>query len=105
MRKKILLVSILVVFMLVTISFASAINANNIDTEKKESPLYRIRTQRAIREKIGLVIGNIMTKILGKRIFFIPSRQFNEGASLRAKEIFETKIGCTSFPTWEVCNC
>jgi hypothetical protein len=76
MNKKILVVSISVVFMLVTISYASAINANNIDTEKKESPLYRIRTRRTITEKIGLIVENIKTKFLGERMFFLPFQSF-----------------------------
>ena len=52
MKKKILLVSILATFMLVAISFAAAVNTNN-SADKKESPLYRLRTRRAIEEKIS----------------------------------------------------
>ena len=59
MNKKIFLISILAVFMLVTISFASAINSNTTNVEKKESPLYRIRTRLAIGEKIGQIFKNI----------------------------------------------
>ena len=69
--KKILIISISAVLMLVTISFASAIDTNT-DVEKKESPLYKIRTRQAIREKIGKIIENIKTKFLGERIFFLP---------------------------------
>jgi hypothetical protein len=73
MNKKILLVSILSLVMLLTISFASAINTNNIDADKKESPLYRIRTRRVIGEKIGVIIENIRTNFLVERIFFLQS--------------------------------
>ena len=52
MNKKILVVSIIAVFTLVAISFASAINTTT-PVKKKESPLFRIRNRRAIREKIG----------------------------------------------------
>ena len=72
MNKKILLVSTLAVFMLLTISFASAINTNNTDIQREESPLYRIRTSRAIKEKIPNIIENIKTKFIGERIFFLP---------------------------------
>jgi hypothetical protein len=70
MNKKILLFSIVSVFMLVAISYAAAINTTN--TEKKDSPLYRIRTKRAITEKISEIIENIKTRFLGNRIFFLP---------------------------------
>ena len=72
MNKKILLISILSFLMLLTISFASAINTNTTDIERKESPLYRIRIRRAIGEKITIIIENIRTKFLGERIFFLP---------------------------------
>jgi len=72
MNKKILLVSILAVFMLLTISFASAVTTNTTKTERKESPLYSIRTRQAIREKISNIIENIKAKFLGERIFFLP---------------------------------
>ena len=69
MNKKILLVSSIAVFMLLFISFASAINTNNTNTERKESPLYKIRTRLAIGEKISQIFENIKTKFLGERIF------------------------------------
>ena len=56
MNKKILLVSILSFLMLLTISFASAIDINTSDVERKESPLFGIRTKRAITEKINDII-------------------------------------------------
>jgi len=70
MKKKIVTISILAVFILVAISYATAVNATN--TEKKESPLYGLRAKRAIREKLGDLIENIKTKFLGSRIFFLP---------------------------------
>ena len=72
MKKKIMIGGIIVIFMLVTISFASAINTNNINAERKESPLYKIRTELAIKEKIGKIFVLIKTRFLGERIFFIP---------------------------------
>jgi hypothetical protein len=48
-NKKILTVSILAMFMLVTISFASAVEHSSItNVEKKDSPLYKMRIQQAI---------------------------------------------------------
>ena len=72
MKKKLLLGSILAVFMLVTISFASAINTTNTQTTKKESPLYKIRIGRAISEKISQIFENIKTSFLGERLFYLP---------------------------------
>ena len=62
MKMKIMVVSLLAVFMLVAISYASAINTNkNINTniKKKESPLYKVRTIRAIGEKLGKIFKEL----------------------------------------------
>ena len=46
--------SIMTVLLLVAISFASAINTNTVKSvERKDSPLFRIRIRKAIREKIS----------------------------------------------------
>ena len=65
MNKKILTISILAIFMLVTISFATAITTNTTDTQKRESPLFKIRTRLAIGERIK----DLTTKFLKTRIF------------------------------------
>jgi hypothetical protein len=67
--KKIVMISILAVFMLVLISYATAVNIR--DVERKESPLYRIRAVTAIGEKVDRIVDNIKTKFLGERIFFL----------------------------------
>lgn len=67
MNKKILIFVVLATLMLVTITFATAIQTTN--TNKKESPLYKIRTKLAIGERIQ----NLKTKFIGERIFFLPS--------------------------------
>ena len=73
MNKKILVVSILAVFTLVAISFATAVSSNTVKTnDKKESPLYSIRTRRAIGERLGKIIDYIKTRFLGDRLFFLP---------------------------------
>jgi len=106
MKKKILITGILIVLMLVTISYATALNTTN--TENKESPLYRLRISMAIREKVENIIENIRTKFLGERIFFLPSKQSRKGLlSVRdsekqiIKEYTEGFIGptCAYYPT------
>jgi len=73
MNRKITCISIVAVLMLITISYATALNTT--DVEKKESPLFKIRTNRVIKEKISSIIENIKTQFLGGRIFFIPFLQ------------------------------
>ena len=98
MNKKILLVSILAVFMLVAISYAAAVDTNTANTKRKESPLYKIRTGKAIAEKITNIIENIRTKFLGERIFFLPFQWMrNAEFSIRdrfLKEYTEVVTGC-----------
>ena len=73
MKKKLIIISILAVAILMILSFSSAVSSNISKTaKKKESPLYGIRTRRAIRERIRNLIENIKTKFLGDRIFFVP---------------------------------
>lgn len=71
MKKKIMFLSILAVLTLVAISFASAINTQDTTTlkiRKGYSPLFFIRTRKAIREKIG----DLLTRFIGQRVFFLP---------------------------------
>jgi len=72
MKKKIATISILAIFMIATISFASATNTSDTDVGRKESPLYGLRTKRAVSEKITDIIENIRTRFLGNRMFFLP---------------------------------
>lgn len=71
MNKKLLILSILAVFMLVAISFVSAVNITTT-SEKKESPLFRIRTRRAIGERLSELRENIKSRFIGERIFSLP---------------------------------
>jgi len=103
MNKKILLISILAVFMLLMISYASAVNINANNAENKESPLFGVRTRRAISEKIGSIIKNIKARFLGERIFHLPFQWIkskdNDSPVLAFSESFST-VGCftCSFP-------
>ena len=73
MNKKILIVSIIAVFLLVAISLSTAVSSNTVNTiKKKESPLFGIRTRRAVKERVGEVIENIKAKYIGERVFFLP---------------------------------
>jgi hypothetical protein len=76
MNKKIMIFCVSAVFMLIAISFASAVNTNEKNASEKESPLYRIRAKSAVREKIGEMIDSIKTNFLGERIFFVPFFRF-----------------------------
>jgi len=68
MNKKILVFCILAVFMLLAITFASTVTSDTSKPNRKESPLFRIRTRQAIKEKIG----KLLTRFVGERIFFLP---------------------------------
>ena len=61
--------------MLVAISFASAVTINTQTTEKRESPLFKIRTKLAIGEQIK----DLTTKFLRQRIFFLKFEWLIEG--------------------------
>ena len=74
MKKKILIIGISVAFMLVTISYATALRTTEV--EKKESPLFRLRAQKAIKEKINTILESIKTKFIGERVFWIHFRIF-----------------------------
>ncbi len=67
---KIFLISIITVLLLVTITFAAAINTTN--TDKRESPLFGIRTRLEIGDKIQNLKDNIKARFFGERLFFLP---------------------------------
>ena len=72
MNKKIVLMGLLAVFMLVSISFVTSAEVNK-EVDKKESPLYGIRTKSAIGAKISNILENIKSRFIGNRVFFMPS--------------------------------
>lgn len=71
MKKKIVVGCISLIFMMLAISFATAINTNTKD-EKTASPLYQLRTNQAVNKKTDQIKENIKTNFLTNRIFFIP---------------------------------
>ena len=87
MKNKILIISILIVLTLVTVSFTSTVSSNvSTSTIKKESPLYKIRTNRAIKDRIKDIVENIKTRFLENRVFIIPLLME------KIKNIYETEI-------------
>jgi hypothetical protein len=73
MNKKITIISILAVLMLIAIALSATVSSNATNTDKKESPLWRIRTKREINEKLENIINNIKASFIGEgRAFFIP---------------------------------
>ena len=60
--------SFIAVFILISISFSTALSSNTNNDENKESPLYRIRTRRAIGERIIELKEIIKTKFIGQRL-------------------------------------
>ena len=104
MNKKILTVSILAVLMLVAITFATAVSSNtNTTVEKKESPLFGIRTRLAIGERLESLKETIKAKFVGERVFFLPFQwlknvnEFSE-RNLLARKTCTQNVWCTSGP-------
>ena len=120
MKKKIIAISILAVFMLVTISIVTAVGTTHTakPVEKKGgSPLFGIRTRRAIavEEKIGELKASVRDGIKAwfvNREFFLPF-QWHMGGDYCPEECFAVRDqlgiktnGCT-YP-WQTCypnNC
>jgi len=71
MNRRIILLSTMTVIMLIIIAFTSTVNSDNSKPIRKESPLFNIRTRKAIREKIKDIIK---TRFIGERVFFLPFR-------------------------------
>ena len=68
MKIKIMIVCFGAVFMLLAISYATAINNSNV--EAKESPLFTIRTKISLSQNIGKIFEKIKINFIGNRIFF-----------------------------------
>jgi len=86
--------------MLVSVSFVSSAEINT-DVEKKDSPLWRIRSKQAITEKISNIVDNIKTKLFGERAFFLPFKSLlkidpvsDDFDTQQMSCTFEKRIGC-----------
>jgi len=96
MKKKILALSILAVFMLVTVSLGTVGGSESTrSTESKESPLYKIRNNKKVNERIGNILENIKTKFLGERTFFLPFTSLTNREPLSLSYLLQMKSGIT----------
>jgi len=85
--KKIVWIYILAVIMLVAVSYVSAVTANSAESiQKKESPLYRVRSKIAISEKIATLINMVKSRFLGERIFFLRFDRLSYETPILSKE-------------------
>jgi hypothetical protein len=92
MKKKLFAISILAVFMLVGISFATAINPDTTTYQKKkESPLFKIRTRHAIGEKLKEILKNLIIKFFGERRFFLPFQWMKNRQHHSIRDLLEQK--------------
>ena len=108
MRKKLLILGLISVLMLLTTSFVSAVGVNVEKKDVNESPLYKLRIDRSIREKIGKIYDTIKTKFLGERLFFIPSKfklNLNMKDSLGYKSTYCTMYYPHCFTWWPLPIC
>ena len=80
MMRKGFVLGIVVLFIGISIISSTATNTTT-DIERKESPLFCIRTNQVLREKIG----DLITKYIGERVFFLPFQllKYKESLSLR----------------------
>ena len=93
LKKRVFILSIFVIFLIVAISFASAINSNSEkNLRPKESPLYKIRIRKVIKEKMG----EILRRFVGERVFFLPFQWL--------RKIINTEINPPSSDTWPSCD-
>jgi hypothetical protein len=74
LNRKLLIISVFVVFSLLAISFASAVNSNTERTiqTRGESPLFRIRVRKALSERFGIILSSFF----GERVYFLPFQWF-----------------------------
>jgi hypothetical protein len=91
MNKKLTIFGVLIAFVMVGISFASAVSSNIPEgKEKKVSPLYKIRIKQSVRERVGNILESIKSKFLGERLFFLSPRLL-----LNSRELsLATVTGC-----------
>jgi len=103
MNKEILIISIATIFMLVAISFASAVSSNTMSDEKRDSPLFRVRTRRAIGERLDELKEAIKAKFIGERVFFLPFQWLMNRDDLSLRGGLET-IKCTTGSSGWTCD-
>ena len=90
MGKRMEIIGILIVIMLVSISCVSAINSAQ-NFEKKESPIFEVRTKQANYENSN---KDIDIKYIGKNQFFLPFPVLEKSSPL-SKSLTIRILGCT----------
>ncbi len=89
MNKKILIGSIIAICILIGVLFTSVVGYRNIDSDVDASPLFNIRTSRAIDEESS----DLSCKYVGKgeeNILFIPKRDNTTWKLYKFKDLIRT---------------
>ena len=93
MKKTLFVFGAIALILLVTISFASAVTITN-NVKNKDSPLYGVRTGRAIKNKIIKIMNNFKIKFLQeRRICFLPFLFLRNGEVLPVNNIRNHRTG------------
>ena len=104
MNKKILLFSILAVFMLLAISFSSAVSSYTTKVvEKKESPLFGIRLKKKIGDKLEDLKAAIKAKFIGERLFFLPFQCLRNREEFSVRDRYAKLTFAYTLECWETC--
>ena len=89
---------------MMTLSFVSVIGSEAETTETKDSPLYRIRTEKAIGEKVSSLVENLKTKFLGERVFWVPLIQKFPAGTVREIQSIGSEGGKGCMTCWATCQ-
>jgi len=107
MKKKIVIGCIGLVFMLLAISFGTAVDSNiSTKEEKTVSPLYQIRTNSAIRKKINDIRENIKINFLEDKLFFSQFSLFRNDEQIKILYTAQCNSRCllTAYRPWMGCT-
>ena len=101
MNKKLIIGCVGIIFLFATMSIVSAINTNQVK-EKKESPLFGLRTNGAISEKMGEIKEKIKTNYI-ERLFLQIQKTSYDNINVRGGLDLKGTWGATNAcPT---CQC
>lgn len=93
MNKKLVIGCIGIVFMLVAISMASAVSSKRV--EKKESPLFKVRTENAIGQegKTKERVYNFLIRFVKNRVvFFAPHQLLTNQNDVRQRLVVKDTV-------------
>lgn len=86
--------------MLVTISMTTAVN---IKKEKKETPLFKIRTRESIKNKGDTIKEKIRSHFIYNRVFFVPLKIPLTKLIQKIRNNFDL-VSCTDCSYWTCDN-